>query len=91
MFLAFSAFVCLVFSPGTRDTLRRDPTWLLAAIRDLSVLQLKRLMECSVPVNLYTDATPHSVAAMVPSMRTSVPQVFVNTEEINRTEPLPQS
>lgn len=67
-----------------RDILRGDPTWLLAAIRYLPVLQPKELMDWPVSVNLYTDATSHSVAAIVSFMRTSVAQAFVNTEEINR-------
>lgn len=71
-----------------RDILRGDPTWLLAAMWDLSVLQPKGLRDWPVAVNLYTDATPHSVAAIVPSMRTSVAQAFIHREEINRAEAL---
>lgn len=57
----------------------------LAAMRDLSIKgQPKGLMDWPVSVNLYTDATPNSVAAIVPSIRTSVSQAFVHTEEINR-------
>lgn len=70
-----------------RDILRGDPTWLLAALmRDLSVLQRKGLMDWPVSVNLYTDATPHTVATIVPSLRTSIAQAFDHTEEINRAE-----
>lgn len=56
------------------------------AARDRSVMQPKGLMYWPVSVNLYTDVTLHSVAAIVPSMRTSVAQTFVCTEEINRAE-----
>lgn len=43
-------------------------------------------MDWPVSVNLYLDATLNSVAAIVPSMRTSVAQAFVHIEEINRAE-----
>lgn len=37
-------------------------------------------------VNLFTDGTPHSVAAILPSMRLSMAQAFHHGEEINSAE-----
>lgn len=58
------------------------------AMCDLSVLQPKGLMDWPASVNLYTDATPLSVAAIVPSIYPSiqVTQASENTEEINMAE-----
>lgn len=39
-----------------------------------------------IPVILYTDATPHSVAAIIPSLNMSFAQAFRSPEEINRAE-----
>lgn len=48
--------MAIVFSPRTYYVEIQH-----AAMRDLSVLQPKRLMEWPVSVNLYTDATSHSM------------------------------
>lgn len=37
-------------------------------------------------MSLYTDATPHSVAAIIPSLNLSFAQAFQTPEEINRAE-----
>lgn len=39
-----------------------------------------------IPVTLYTDATPHSVVAIIPTLRMSFVQAFYIPEEINRVE-----
>lgn len=39
-----------------------------------------------IPVALYTDATPHSVAAIIPTLNMSFAQSFDTPEEINRAE-----
>lgn len=64
----------------------RDPSWLLAAIQHLSILQPKSLLPDLIPVSLYTDATPHSVAATIPTLKMSFAQAFHTPEEINRAE-----
>lgn len=71
-----------------RGTLLGDPSWVFAAMRDLSVLQHMPLMDGPMAVNLFTDATPHSVAAILPSMGISMAQAFQHPEEINRAEAL---
>lgn len=47
------------------DILLGDPSWLLAAIQHLSILQPKSPLPGLIPVFMYTDATPHSVAAII--------------------------
>lgn len=39
-----------------------------------------------IPVTLYTDATPHFVVAIIPTLRMSFVQAFYIPEEINRVE-----
>lgn len=63
-----------------------DASWLLAAIQHLSILQPKSLLKGLIPVSLYTDATPHSVAAIIPTLNMSFAQAFETPEEINRAE-----
>lgn len=68
------------------DVLLGDASWLLAAIQHLSILQPKSLMPGLIPLTLYTDATPHSVAAIIPALNVSFAQAFHTPEEINRAE-----
>lgn len=37
-------------------------------------------------ITMYTDATPHSVAAIIPTLKMSFAQAFQVPEEINRAE-----
>lgn len=55
---------------------------------DLSVLQPKNLMDGPMAVNVFTNAAPHGVAAILPSMRLSMAQAFHHGKEINRAEAL---
>lgn len=66
------------------DVMLGDASWLLAAIQHLSILQPKSLLPGLIPMSLYTDATPHSVAAIIPSLNLSFAQAFQTPEEINR-------
>lgn len=68
------------------DIMLGDASWLLAAIQHLSILQPKSLLPGLIPVSLYTDATPHSVAAIIPSLKMSFAQAFQTPEEINQAE-----
>lgn len=68
------------------DILLGDPSWLLAAIQHLSILQPKSLLPGLMPVSMYKDATPHSVAATIPSLKMSFAQAFQVPDEINRAE-----
>lgn len=43
-------------------------------------------MEGLVPVTIYTDSTPHSVAAVIPVLKISFAQAFFVPGEINRAE-----
>lgn len=61
------------------DILLGDPSW-------LNILQPKSLLPGLIPIVLYTDATPHSVAAIIPSLKMSFAQAFEVPEEINRAE-----
>lgn len=63
-----------------------DPSWLLSAIQHLSILQPRSLLPGLMPVSPYTDATPHSVAAITPTLKMSFAQAFQTPEEINRAE-----
>lgn len=66
-----------------RDILRGDSSWLDAALLDLRVLEEKELCDPPLQLNLYTDATPHSIAAIITTMDISYAQ---EPEEINRAE-----
>lgn len=70
----------------TRDILEGDPTWLQAALRDLDVLRPRPIMDALISVNLYTDATPHSTAAIIPFMDIAHARIFNKEEEINYAE-----
>lgn len=70
----------------SRDITLGDPSWLKAAFEDLSVLQPRPLLNAPMTVNLFTDATPHSVAAIIPSLNLCYAQAFLTPEEINRAE-----
>lgn len=52
----------------------------------MSILQPKSLLPGLIPVTMYTDATPHSVAAIIPKLKMSFAQAFQVPDEINRTE-----
>lgn len=54
--------------------------------KPLSILQPRSLLPGLIPVTTYTDATPHSVAAIIPTLNTSFAQAFQIPEEINRAE-----
>lgn len=43
-------------------------------------------MEGLIPVTIYTDSTPHSVAAVIPALKMSFAQAFFVPEETNRAE-----
>lgn len=68
------------------DIQRGDPSWLLGALRDLSVLQPRSLIDGVMVVNLYTDAIPHSLAAIIPAQNLAHTQAFLRPEDINRAE-----
>lgn len=68
------------------DIQRGDLSWLLAALKDLSVLQPRSLIDGVMVVNLYTDATPQSIAPILPAQGLAHAQVFMRSEEINRAE-----
>lgn len=68
------------------DVLLGDPTWLQAAIQHMSILQPRSLLPGLIPVTMYTDATPHSVAAIIPTLKMSFAQAFQIPEEITRAE-----
>lgn len=44
------------------------------------------MLDGVVVVNLYTDATPHSIAAILPALGLAHAQAFLQLEEINRAE-----
>lgn len=52
----------------------------------MSILQPRSLLKGLLPVTMYTDATPHSVAAIIPTLKMSFAQAFQVPEEINRAE-----
>lgn len=52
----------------------------------LFYLQLRSLMEGLIPLTIYTDATPHSVAALIPTLKLTFAQAFHVLDEINRDE-----
>lgn len=43
-------------------------------------------MKGLIPVTIYMDATPHSVAALIPTLKLSCSQAFHVSDEINRAE-----
>lgn len=53
------------------DVMLGDPTWLLAAIQLMPILQPKSLLPGLIPITMFTDATPHSVAAIIPTLKMS--------------------
>lgn len=61
------------------DILLEDSSWILF---DNSSVE----MNGQIQVTLYTDATPHSVVAVIPTLRMSFVQAFYIPEEINRAE-----
>lgn len=69
-----------------KDILRGDASWLQAALKDLSILDPKELLDPPATMNLYTDATPWSIAAVLPSMTAHFAQAFEKETEINRAE-----
>lgn len=69
-----------------RDILRGDAAWLTAALLDLRILEPRELADLPIQMNLFTDATPHSIVAIIPALDTSYAQAFQTPEEINRAE-----
>lgn len=57
-----------------------------AAIKDLDILRPRPLMDPIAEVNLYTDATPNSIAAIIPSLDVAHARAFDCPEEINFAE-----
>lgn len=70
----------------TKDILRGDPSWLKAALQDLSILEPKKLMDPPMKVDLFTDATPWRVAAVLPATQEHFAQAFEERTEQNRAE-----
>lgn len=68
------------------DVCRGDHTWMVAAMKDMSVLREIPLMDTPMTINLFTDATPHSIAAIIPSLGMSFAQALKRPEDINRAE-----
>lgn len=61
-----------------------DPSWIQTAMRHMTILQPRSLMLGLIPVTIYTDATPHSVATVISTLKMSFTQAFFAPEEINR-------
>lgn len=76
------------------DILLGEPTWVLTAMRDLSVLQLKQLMDQPITVNLFTDAirTPRRPSLppwdCVWHMLLSIPKKLTGPKPLLRSWPL---
>lgn len=66
------------------DILLGDPSWIQTAMRHMTILQPRSLMLGLIRVTIYTDATPHSVAAVITTLKMSFTQAFFAPEEINR-------
>lgn len=69
-----------------KDILRGDPSWLQAALKDLNVLEPKELLNPPLAMNLFTDATPWCLAAIIPSRNAHFAQAFQHRTEINQAE-----
>lgn len=69
-----------------RDILRGDASWLTTALLDQRVLGPKELSDSPLQLNLYTDATPDSTAAIIQALNTSFAQAFQQPKTINRAE-----
>lgn len=50
----------------------------------MTILQPRSLVLGLIPVAIYTDTTPHSVAAVIPKLKISFAQAFFAPEEIDR-------
>lgn len=70
----------------TLDILRGDPSWITAAIKDLSILKERHLQDAPMTLELFSDATPNSVAAIIPALNISWAQAFESPTEINEAE-----
>lgn len=69
-----------------KDLLRGDPSWMRAALQDLDVLKPKDLLDPPMTADLFTDATPWSVAAVLPAYAEHFAQAFQEKTEQNRAE-----
>lgn len=58
------------------DIILSDPSWIQTAMRHMTILQPWSLMLGLIPVTIYTDATPHSVAAVITTLKMSFAQAF---------------
>lgn len=85
-FCAWIAFNLRLPQFLNRDILAGDPTWMAAAVKDLDILRPRPLMDPIAEVNLYTDATPNSIAAIIPALDMAHARAFDQTEEINFAE-----
>lgn len=85
-FLAWIAYNLRLPQFLNRDVLLGDATWMMAAIKDLDILRPRPLMDPIAEVNLYTDATPNSLAAIIPALDKAHARAFNEGEEINFAE-----
>lgn len=68
------------------DILRGDPSWLLAALAYMDITQPHRFDDAPIALNIFTDVTPHSVAAFCPALHDGFAQAFSCPTEINHAE-----
>lgn len=70
----------------SRDILLGDASWLLAAMDDLRILRPRPILDAPMTISAFSDATPHSIAGIIPQMNISFAQAFTASEEINHAE-----
>lgn len=70
----------------SRDLLMGDASWLTASMTDLAVLRPRPLLDAPFTLNVYSDATPHSLAGIIPELQLAWAQAFTASAEINHAE-----
>lgn len=68
------------------DILRGDPSWLRAALHYMDISHPHWFDDAPIILDVYTDSTPHSVAAFCPALHDGFAQAFSTPAEINHAE-----